>query len=127
MTNEELRELTLAFTEAFNRDDLDGVMRYFAEDAVYNEFNGKESRGLAAIRATFEPQFRGEFGTIRFETEDVFADGETGRALVGWVCRVTREGKSRGWRGLDVLHFRAGKIVVKETYAKAERPLVGKE
>jgi ketosteroid isomerase-like protein len=95
MTGDELRDLTLAFTEAFNRDDLDAVMGYFAEDAVYNEFNCKESRGKAAIREAFEPQFRGDFGTIRFETEDVFADGEAGRSMVSWACRSTRDGKSR--------------------------------
>jgi len=74
-----LRELTIRFTEAFNRDDLDGVMAMMAEDAVYEEFTGTLSRGKAAIRAAFEPQFRGDFGKLRFETEDLFADAATGQ------------------------------------------------
>src|SRR5262244_3534982 len=61
-----LRDLTLRFTEAFNRDDLDGVMAYFADDAVYDEFNGSRSHGKDAIRAALAPQFRGDYGTIRF-------------------------------------------------------------
>jgi len=35
-----LEDLTLRFTEAFNRDDLDGVMAMMTEDAIYAEFTG---------------------------------------------------------------------------------------
>ena len=65
MTDAELRDLVLRFTDAFNRDDLDAVMAFMADDAVYDEFNGKRSRGQAAIREAFVPQFRGDFGRIR--------------------------------------------------------------
>lgn len=124
MTHDELRQLALDFTDAFNRDDLDGVMAYFAEDGIYNEYNGRESRGKSAIRATFEPQFRGDFGRIRFLTEDLFVDAESGKAMIRWECTIEREGKRRAWRGLDLLHFRGGKLVEKHTYAKADRLLL---
>src|SRR5881396_1823012 len=58
MERGELAGLVVQFTEAFNREDLDGVMSFMAEDAVYDEFNGTINRGTAAIRAAFEPQFR---------------------------------------------------------------------
>jgi len=51
MERGELAELVVQFTEAFNREDLDGVMSFMAEDAVYDEFNGTINRGTAAIRA----------------------------------------------------------------------------
>ena len=35
---------------------------------------------------------------------------------------MTREGKTRAWRGLDVLYVRDGRIVVERTCTKAERP-----
>lgn len=124
MTHDELRRLALDFTDAFNRDDLDGVMAYFAEDGIYNEYNGRESRGKAAIRAAFEPQFRGDFGRIRFLPEDLFVDAESGKAMIRWECVIEREGKRRAWRGLDLLHFRGGKLIEKHTYAKAERLLL---
>ena len=127
-TEEEAREalarLTRDFTDSFNRDDLDAVMSYFAEDAVYDEFDGRRHVGIAAIRAAFVPQFRGDFGRIRFHEEDLFVDPAAGRALISWTCTLEREGKTRAWRGLDVLHVRDGRIVVKETYAKAERPKI---
>ena len=56
---EALERLVIDFTEAFNREDIDEVMSYFAEDAIYDEFNGVRSVGLAAIRKAFEPQFAG--------------------------------------------------------------------
>ena len=120
-----LRELTIRFTDAFNRDDLDGVLAMMADDAVYEEFTGAVSRGRAAIRAAFEPQFRGDFGKIRFGTEDLFVDETAGRALIRWVCRLeTRRGPA-AWRGLDILHFDNGLVTRKLTYAKAKVPFLG--
>ena len=122
---DDLRELTIRFTDAFNRDDLDSVLAMMAEDAVYEEFTGVESRGKAAIRAAFEPQFRGDFGTIRFETEDLFVDAAASRTLVRWVCRLQTRRVPAAWRGLDILHFEDGLVKRKLTYAKAKVPLLG--
>ena len=122
-----LERLVLDFTECFNREDLDGVMSYMADDAVYDEFNGSRSQGKIAIRAAFEPQFRGDFGTMRFAADDVVLDAEAGKALITWACSLERDGQKRSWRGLDILHFRGGKIVQKHTYAKTERLLLTEE
>jgi ketosteroid isomerase-like protein len=120
-----LRELTIRFTDAFNRDDLDGVLAMMAEDSVYEEFTGRLHRGSAAIRTALEPQFRGDFGKIRFETEDLFVDETAARALIRWVCRLdTRRGPA-AWRGLDILHFDDGLVSRKLTYAKAKVPRLG--
>ncbi|MBI2206473.1 MAG: nuclear transport factor 2 family protein [Candidatus Rokubacteria bacterium] len=119
-----LEQLVIDFTEAFNRDDLDGVMRYLADDAVYDEFNGTVNRGKAAIRAAFVPQFRGDYGKLRFHTEDVFVDPVTGRALIRWLCTLDTKRGPAGWRGLDILHFDGDRITRKLTYAKAKVPLL---
>jgi ketosteroid isomerase-like protein len=119
-----LEELVVRFTDAFNRNDLDGVMAFLAEDAVYEEFTGAITRGREAIRAAFVPQFRGDFGAMRFETEDLFVDPATGKALIRWVCTLeTRRGRG-GWRGLDILHVQDGLVKHKLTYAKAKAPLI---
>ena len=99
MSQAELEGLVLRFTDAFNRDDLDAVMTFMADDATYDEFNGKRSRGKVAIREAFVPQFRGDYGRIRFQTEDLFVDPGAGKALIRWRCSVERNGVKRGWRG----------------------------
>lgn len=117
-----LADLVVRFTERFNANDLEGVMALMTEDAVYEEFTGVINRGKAAIRAAFVPQFRGDFGTMRFETEDLFVDAERGKALIRWVCRLeTRRGPA-GWRGLDILHVENGLVKHKLTYAKSKVP-----
>ena len=121
----ELIDLTLRFTDAFNRDDLDAVMAFFTPDAVYDEFNGRRNAGTPAIRAAFEPQFRGDFGRIRFVSEDLFVDAGCDQALIRWVCTIESNGRTRAWRGLDVLRFDGRLVCEKHTYAKAAVPLLG--
>jgi ketosteroid isomerase-like protein len=122
-----LKKLVIDFTEAFNREDIDEVMSYFADDAIYDEFNDIRHEGLAAIRKAFEPQFSGAFGQMRFHTEDMFLDVETGKAMIRWVLTLEGEGRAGAYRGLDLLHFNDGKLVEKHTYCKAKMPFIRKK
>jgi uncharacterized protein (TIGR02246 family) len=123
MERAKLIDLTRRFTDAFNRNDLDAVMAFFTEDAIYDEFNGKRNRGKAAIRAAFEPQFSGAFGDMEFLEDDIFVDAEAGKAMISWRCTLSVNGKPTSWRGLDLLLFVGECIVSKQTYAKARAPL----
>ena len=38
-----LETLVTNFTEAFNREEIEEVMSYFSDDAVYEEFTGVEN------------------------------------------------------------------------------------
>ncbi len=120
---ERLAALTATFMEAFNANDLDTVMAFFADAAVYDEFNGTQNTGTAAIRAAFTPQFTGAFGAMKFIDEDVFIDTETGKVMASWLCTLEVKGEPTAWRGLDLLHFQGDKLVRKITYAKARVPL----
>jgi len=121
MTRSEIEQLTLDFTRAFNEDDLNAVMAYFAEDGIYDEFDGRRHVGAAAIRKAFEPQFSGTFGKVRFRQEDLFVDAETGKAMISWTCTLETKQGPAGWRGLDLLHWKAGRLAQKHTYAKAKQ------
>jgi uncharacterized protein (TIGR02246 family) len=123
MNRDELIDLTRRFVDAFNREDLDAVMAFFADDAVYEEFNGRRNVGKDAIRAAFQPQFSGAFGAMRFLDEDLFADAESGKVMASWRCTLAIKGEPTSWRGLDLLYFADGKIAAKLTYAKARAPL----
>jgi ketosteroid isomerase-like protein len=122
-----LRKLVIDFTEAFNREDIDEVMSYFAEGAIYDEFNDIRHNGLIAIRKAFEPQFSGAFGKMRFHTEDMFLDVETGKAMIRWVLTMEEADRAGAYRGLDLLHFEQGKLVEKHTYCKAKIPFISKK
>jgi ketosteroid isomerase-like protein len=135
------------FTDAFNRNDLDTVMTYFADDAVYEPGDGSSHRGRAAIREAFAPQFSGAYGAMRFDLEDRLVDEPNRKAVLRWICRHdlaggkvrgmpiwlrvylrARFGTRVGWRGLDVFHLdESGKIVAKYTYANYDRPQLRRE
>ena len=123
MDRQLLHHLTTRFIEAFNRNDLDTVMSFFTDDAVYDEFNGKRNEGKAAIRAAFTPQFTGAFGSMQFLDEDLFIDPDTGKVMASWRCTLSVKGQPTSWRGLDLLHFRGEKLMQKLTYTKAKVPL----
>lgn len=123
MDREQLIEQTNLFMAAFNRNDLDAVMSFFAKDAVYDEFNGKSNHGKVEIRAAFLPQFSGAFGKMQFLDEDLFIDADSGKVMASWRCRLVVKGKPTAWRGLDLLHFQGNKLIRKITYAKTKAPL----
>jgi ketosteroid isomerase-like protein len=119
-----LERLVIDFTEAFNREDIDEVMSYFADDAIYDEFNDIRHVGRDAIRAAFVPQFAGAYGRMRFHTEDMFLDVDAGKAMIRWVLTLEEETRQGAYRGLDILHFKDGKLVEKHTYCKAKIPYI---
>jgi ketosteroid isomerase-like protein len=122
-----LEKLVFDFTEAFNREDIDEVMSYFAEGAIYDEFNDVRHVGTDAIRAAFIPQFAGKYGRLRFHTEDLFLDIVSGKALIRWVLTMEEESRQGAYRGLDILRFDNGKLVEKHTYCKAKAPFIHKK
>ncbi len=120
-TREELSTLTDQFVAAFNRQDLDGVMSFFAETAVYRDAYGKEHKGPAAIRKAFEPVLNGKLGKIHFKGDDRFIDADTGKVMDSWTLRMHMgEGaeKEASMTGLDLLYFVGGKLVTKATYRR---------
>ena len=84
-----------AFLSAFNANDLDTVMTFFAEDAVYRPGDGKEHIGRAAIRAAFEPQFAGAYGKLRFDEMDRVMDHGARKVTLCWVWHARRQWR---WR-----------------------------
>jgi ketosteroid isomerase-like protein len=122
-----LEKLVTDFTEAFNREDIDEVMSYFADNAVYDEFNGIRNIGKDAIRKAFEPQFDGAFGRMRFHTEDMFLDVDAGKAMIRWILTLEEDDRAGAYRGLDLLHFEDGLLVEKHTYCKAKIPFIRKK
>lgn len=124
MTRDDLATITADFLSAFNENNLDRTMSFFAEDGVYEEFNGNLSTGLDEVRAAFAPQFSGAFGEMKFLDEDLIVDAETRKVMASWTCTLEVKGQPSAWRGLDAMTFNEdGKLTHKLTYAKAKAPL----
>lgn len=137
MLSTQINDTITKFTDAFHVNDLDRVMTFFSDDAIYEPGDGRIHRGKAQIRAAFEPQFNGAYGVMRFEDRDRVIDVENRKAAFRWVCRhdISNSkpkglrmalqklivgltvGDRFGWQGVDVFHFDAdGKITGKFTY-----------
>ncbi len=119
---QELLTLTDQFVDAFNRMNLDDVVSFFSEDAVYEDSSGGRHVGHKAIRTAFESLVGGSRGRIRFDGEDVFAEVETGKVLASWRLNLDKDGDVSVIRGIDVLEFQGNKLAKKLAYMKVDRP-----
>lgn len=136
------REQIIAFVDAFNINDLDQVMAFFADDAEYVTYDGQHCRGKMAIRAAFEAQFAGRYGRLRFIRDKLIVDTAMQQAAVSWRCEhgldadiapATRRilqrslalltGKKPYWEGVDLFRFENGLLTGKYTYAQTRLPL----
>ena len=111
------------FMKAFNDQDFEAVMAFFTEDAVFESLRGEHCSGKEAIAAAFKPLLEGANSRFRFDTVDTFEDTEAGKVMTSWTLTIEQNGKSSSLSGLDLLHFKDGKITHKLAYAKAETPL----
>ena len=118
----ELADLTERFVDAFNRMDLDAVVSFFSEDAVYEDSRGGSHTGPAAIREAFTPLLGGAMGKISFDAEDLFMEEESGKVMASWKLNMEVDGKPAVVRGLDCLHFKGDQLVRKLAYMKAATP-----
>lgn len=112
-----LREIA----HAFDRHDLDGIMRQFAEDAVFDSPRGPERHGtryvgVAAIRDAFAARFAG-IPDVRYQDDAHFVDGDRG-ASEWTLSGTTTEGQRIEVRGCDLWVIRDGKIVRKDSFWK---------
>lgn len=107
------------FNDAFNRHDVDAIMRCMTADCVFENTrpapDGTRVVGQAAVRAFWE-EFFTRSPQARFEAEDTFAAGD--RCVVQWTYHWVRDGGAGHVRGVDVFRVRDGKVAEKMSYVK---------
>jgi ketosteroid isomerase-like protein len=115
MTPDNLATLT-AFNTAFNRHDIDAMMALMTDDCLFDNTSpapdGTRIAGQDAVRA-FWVSFFAAAPNARIDFEDIHVSGD--RAVQRWVYHWSDDGHVRG---VDVLHFREGKIAEKLSYVK---------
>jgi steroid delta-isomerase-like uncharacterized protein len=114
-------EVLRAIANAFDSHDLDAIMAYFADDAVFESPRGFEPwgtrvTGKAAIREAFAGRFAG-IPDVRYKKDDHFVDGDRG-ASEWTLSGTTAGGQHIEVRGCDLWTFRDGQVVRKDSYWK---------
>jgi steroid delta-isomerase-like uncharacterized protein len=110
-----------AFLDAFNRHDLDTIMDFFADDCVFEMPRGpnpwgRRYVGKQQVREGLATRFTG-IPDVHYDEDRHFVSGEIG--VSQWTLTgTTREGVRIEVRGLDVLDFRDGKMIRKDSYWK---------
>ena len=114
-------ELLGALLDAFNRHDLDAIMAFFDEDCVLEMPRGPDAWGRRYLgkeqaRKGLATRFEG-IPDVHYGEDRHFVSGDVG--VSQWTLTgTTSTGQRIEVRGLDVLDFRAGKVVRKDSYWK---------
>jgi limonene-1,2-epoxide hydrolase len=99
------RAVVLAWVDAFNRGDVEGLAALYAEDAINHQVMWEPIEGRAAIHAMLEREFaRAEMVCI---VEHLFEDGD-------WAILEWRDPK--GLRGCGFFHIVGGQIRFQRGY-----------
>jgi ketosteroid isomerase-like protein len=110
-----------AIADAFNRHDTDGVMSFFADDAVFETPRGPEACGRRLVgtdqvRDGVAARFAG-LPDVHYGEATHFVSGD--RGVSEWTLTgTTPDGERLELRGCDLWTFRGGKVIRKDSYWK---------
>jgi len=115
------RELVDAVGDAFNNNDIDAVMQYFADDATFDhaagpDANGKRFEGKETIRGVFAGLFD-SVDKVHWETLDCHITSNKAYCEYRRTARL-KSGEEQDFLSVDILTFKHGLIVHKDTYYK---------
>lgn len=110
----------LAFNEAFNRHDVDGMLQLMSADCVFENTEPAPDGTLYAGRQSQEQFWRGFFKDspqARIQIEEIFGLGY--RCIMRWRYDWGDEGgETNHVRGVDIFQVREGLIREKLSYVK---------
>jgi hypothetical protein len=115
------RELVDSVGDAFNANDIDAVMKHFADDAVFDhalgpEVHGVRFEGAETIRGVFAGLFD-RVENVHWETLDCAIVGNKAFCEYRRTSRL-KDGGTEDFLSVDILTYRDGLIVHKDTYYK---------
>ena len=122
LSKREMHELLAKWQVAWNAHDLRAVIELFDDQVEFEHWTGARVRGRQALLRAWTPWFQNH-GGFRFDWQDLFVDEAEQKVLLQWQLewpsdQAEYEGKRERRCGVDILHFRNGKIVRKDCYAK---------
>ena len=114
-----------AVLDGFNRHDVDAIMAFFADDAVFEsprgpDHWGRRYVGKAQVREGLAARFAG-IPDVHYGEDRHFVAGD--RGVSEWrLTGTTTAGARIDVRGCDLWEFRDGKISRKDSYWKIVEP-----
>ena len=110
-----------AITDAYNKNDIGAVMSFFAEDAVFDHatgpnINGTRFEGLETIRSIFQDLFN-NVENVQWTPIDTRISGDKAYCEFHRVAKL-KSGEVQDFLSIDVLTFRDGLIIHKDTFYK---------
>lgn len=119
-------EFLQAFTDAWNRHDIDALMSFMTDDCVFEAVAGPEPCGTrhvgrAAVRRAFAQAWE-SFPDAHWGNGRHLVSGD--RGVTEWTFSGTAaDGTRVVANGCDLFTFRDGRIAVKNAFRKARPPL----
>lgn len=115
------RDLVDAVGDAFNSNDIDAVMQYFADYAIFDhaagpDIHGKRFQGKDAIRGVFAGLFE-NVETVHWETLDCHIAGNKAYCEYRRTAKL-KSGEEQEFLSVDILTYYNDLIVHKDTYYK---------
>ena len=107
---------------AWNRHDLEGVLRGMADDVVFVHWNGRVVRGKPLLARVWQPWFAAH-GDFHFELKSLCLDHAEQAFSFEWRLEWPSPepgcvGQREVREGVDVIELRDGKVVSKRSYIK---------
>lgn len=132
LTNSEISEIMLKWAKAWDNFDLEGVLALLHDEVHFENFTGAKVVGKENLRQAWKPWFTNPSDRFVFTNTDVFVDVENQKMAVTWhldwkSTEKGYEGKPERRYGVDIMHFRDGKIVLKLTYCKTTVEIQGEK
>jgi ketosteroid isomerase-like protein len=130
LSRKEIEQSLRKWNKAWSKYDLEGVMELFHDEILFENWTGGKAKGKEAVRKAWAGWFANN-GGFRFTEEETFIDEAQQKALYRWQLDWPSfekgcEGKPETRRGVDVIHFKDGKIIRKLTYSKTTLLIDGK-
>jgi len=130
LSKQEIIETMAKNSVAWDNQDLEGVLELYDDDVYFENWTGGYAKGKEALREAWTLWFT-TGGDFRFNRDDLFFDEEDQKLTVTWELEWSSpekgyEGKPEKRRGLDLYHFKDGKVIRKLTYSKTSVEIDGK-
>ncbi len=122
LSKDEIFRLIKAWLVAWDVHNLEGVMELIHDEIVFENWTGAIVSGKNNLKRLWGPWFLNH-GDFSFFEEDIFIDEQEQKVLFSWrlhwhSLEKFYKGKPEIRRGVDILHFKNGKILKKYSYIK---------